>query len=134
MSNFYIYGFHLSEGESGFERKKTIAVIFCPREDIDEIALKEELKLFYEHNYIPDELHVIGGQYLIDQLTSVFITQESNVFQVIPKMPNDFSENRLWVYAFNENGKLTCIHNTSKKSVASYVKFTFMENLKKVKV
>jgi hypothetical protein len=109
MNNFFIYSYLTEEKDkfSDGKVKKSITVLFCPNQEIHETILQDEIRRFFEMNFQPDELHIIGGDYLKPQLLKVFVDDFSETFKSIPRLHNDFFTKNLFIETFDENGTLS---------------------------
>lgn len=101
MNNFYIYSSFRQENQA-----KSIVVLFCPEEIIDEIALKNELKKYFQRHILPDEFIIIGGAYLEADLTNYFIYNVKDTFVNVNKVYQPDLLNSITVFSFNEIGQL----------------------------
>jgi hypothetical protein len=109
MNNFYIYKFNYTKKEGGNDKVISASVIFCDREIINEDNLKEEIRKFYEMNYQTDEIYVIGGEYQMDLLKSVFLERQNKTFIGIPKKQETHLADSLYILTFNKAGELQCV-------------------------
>lgn len=109
MNSFYIYSIFRQEGQA-----KSIVILFCPEEAIDEIALKNELKKYFQKHILPDEFIVIGGAYLEADLTKYFIDDVKDTFVNINKVHQPDLLKSITVYSYDKVGQLKEL--TKKKS------------------
>lgn len=109
MNSFYIYSIFQQESQA-----KSIVILFCPEETIDEITLKNELKKYFQKHILPDEFIVIGGEYLEADLTKYFIDDVKDTFVNINKVHQPDLLKSIIVYSFDEVGHLKAL--TKKKS------------------
>lgn len=122
MNNFYIYKFNYQEKREGIDKTISATVIFCDREEINQENIKEEIRKFYEKNYQTDEIYVIGGEYLKDQLIDVFQTNQDKTFIGIPKRQDTFLNEHLYLLTFDKHGTLKCHDKKiSKAFLAKYL-------------
>ncbi|NHN24953.1 hypothetical protein FIA58_004610 [Flavobacterium jejuense] len=107
MNSFYIYRFeHKKNNENGENYDSSTTVIFCPGESINNTNLQTEIRLFYEKYHHTDEIIVIGGNNIKDELIENFITNQSDTFKYLHKVDKDYLASHLFVFAFNANGSL----------------------------
>jgi len=106
MKHFYIYRFDYREN------KKSISstVIFCDNTIINEAALVSDIGLFYESHPQTDKVIVIGGAYLKNLLLKVFVEDMDKTFIRIPKKQETSFSTNLFLYTFDNKGKLTCVY------------------------
>jgi len=114
MNNFYIYRFeHKKENENRENYDSSTTVIFCPGESINNTNLQTEIRLFYEKHHHTDEIIVIGGQNVKDELIKNFITNQSDTFKYLHKVDKDYLASNLFVFAFDIDGALISLNSRS---------------------
>ena len=117
MPNFYIYssGYDI-ENEHEEQVFCSVTVIFCDRETIEPLTLQSEIKTFYEANYQTEQIFVIGGKFSEAPLQKIFIDNQSTTFKDIPKLQRDHLSESLFLFAYDKDGKLSCVNKTKSFS------------------
>jgi len=100
MDNFFIYQYFVNQKD----RQNLSLVIFCSGLSIDVPTLKERLRDFFRRNPPPKKIFVIGGEYLKDRLSSVFVKDKEGLFDVIPNYL--IRNNEITVCYFDSSGVL----------------------------
>lgn len=114
MNNFYIYRFvHKLENENGEKYDSSITVIFCPGESINNTNLQTEIRLFYEKYHHTDEIIVIGGENIKDELIENFINNQEDTFKYLHKVDKNFLDSSLYLFAFNAEGRFNSLNGKS---------------------
>jgi len=112
MNNFYIYRFvYRKENDSKEKCDTSATVIFCPGEDINHINLQTEIKLFYEKHHHTDEIYVIGGVNIKNELKQAFVDNKNETFKYLYKVDKDFLDTSLNILVFGKDGVLKSINN-----------------------
>lgn len=128
MNSFYIYSIFRQEGQA-----KSIVILFCPEETIDELTLKNELKKFFQKHILPDEFIVIGGDYLEKDLTKYFIDDVKETFVNINKVHQPDLLKSITVYSFDIVGQLKKLtkRDSSKEKCKLYIQEGLINIFKK---
>ena len=114
MNNFYIYRFvNKKENENGENYDSSTTVIFCPGESINNTILQTEIRLFYEKHHHTDEIIIIGGENIKEELIENFITNQSDTFKYLHKVDKDFLNSNLFLFAFDADGSLISLNGKS---------------------
>lgn len=109
MPNFYIYtASYKKENLYNEQVPCSVTILFCDRDNIEEANLQYEIKQFYETNYQTDEIFVIGGECNFSRLNEVFIEKQLETFKDIPKLQADHLAESVFLFTFNQDGKLQC--------------------------
>ncbi len=99
MSDFYIYSTKYNkiydEAESP---SRSITVIYCSNDFINEKNIQNEIKLFYEKEYQTDDVIVIGCNHALNILKKVFINSHLETFKHIPKLQSEHLLSNLLIY------------------------------------
>ncbi len=127
MSNFYIYSLKIKEKAT---EHKSVSVLFCHGTSIDHKKLEQEIKEFYEVHTQTDYFLVIGGEYLKEDLTDIFITKAEETFRFIPKAQKEHLQKHLFLLTFNSKGFLKEINN--KNSLTNFYSEIVNVGLKKI--
>lgn len=101
MNSFYIYSILDTSPDA-----ESVVVLFCPEEFIDQVALKSELKKYFQKYILPDKLIVIGGDYLEKDLKKNFIDNVEETFINVNKIYKPDLVKSIDVFLFDVNGKL----------------------------
>ncbi|WP_185212825.1 hypothetical protein [Sphingobacterium mizutaii] len=118
MNSFYIYSIFRQEVQA-----KSIVILFCPEETIDEITLKNELKKYFQNHILPDEFIVLGGAYLEADLTKYFIDNVKDTFLNINKVYQPDLLKSITVFSFDKAGQLKELTNKkgNKEKCSLYI-------------
>lgn len=118
MNSFYIYSTLRQEDQA-----KSIVILFCPEETIDEITLKNELKKYFQKHILPDEFIVVGGTYLETDLKKYFIDDVKDTFVNINKVHKPDLLKSITVFSFDEVGQLNELtkNKSSKEKCSLYI-------------
>ncbi|UFH57575.1 hypothetical protein [Spirosoma sp. KNUC1025] len=113
MPNFYIYPATYEKDNTYNEQILcSVTILFCDRDNIEEANLQFEIKQFYESNYQTDEIFVIGGEFNFPRLNEVFVEKQLETFKDIPKLQSDHLAQSVFLFTFNQDGKLQCRNKT----------------------
>lgn len=123
MNNNYIYKFNYTVvNEQEIEATISCTVIFCYQSRIFSEDISKEIKEFYQSNYQTDQIVVIGGEYLKQQMIDIFIDHQDDTFIGIPRRNEIFLNENLFLLTYDEFGKLDLFHNC-ELSETFYKKF-----------
>lgn len=107
MNNFYLYRFvYDKQNENGDTYPCSATVIFCPGESINKNNLQTEIKLFYEKHHHTDEIFVIGGKNIKDEVKKIFSEHRDDVFKFLYKVEKDFLDQNLHIVTYDKKGVL----------------------------
>lgn len=109
MNDFFIFSFEWKS------RSKTYSLIFCPREKIRVESLRSEIRLFYEDHAFTDELIILGGEYLKDELVRHFFDMRHQTFEYAPTHLRENLDSAISIFVFGEKGNLQRIKGKNYK-------------------
>ncbi|MEQ9229099.1 MAG: hypothetical protein RIF46_00340, partial [Cyclobacteriaceae bacterium] len=111
MNKYYIYKFeYTTQSAEGLNPSSSCTVIFCHQLEINGQEIRDEIRSFYESHYQTDQIVVIGGKYLEQQMIKVFIDDQDQTFIGIPRRQDVHLNENLFLASFNENGTLRVFH------------------------
>lgn len=130
MKSYYIYEVITPSKIEG-KPPSSFVIIFCPDKSIDEQRLKSEVKEFFQQHILPDDIVVIGGSYLKDDLNKFFIKNASQTFNNINKVHKSHFEDSISVLSFDESGTLTPLKERKQRDEVFYQEL-LSEGLRKI--
>jgi hypothetical protein len=102
---YFIFSFHYRVGaKTEHPIQKWATIIFCPDTDIEISALKSDLKEYYQSHRLADDIIVLAGDYLAEQVKIAFIEQHDDTFDRPFGYNEDFWKKHLKIFLFNETG------------------------------
>ncbi|MBT1696079.1 hypothetical protein KK083_04270 [Fulvivirgaceae bacterium PWU4] len=84
-------------------------VIFCAGTQLYIKQLKKQLREFFSKNLPPNEIYIIGGDYLKDELTAEFISKRSEIFDVIRSFETTGKQTK--ILCFSSEGNMLDLKN-----------------------
>ncbi|MBT1687387.1 hypothetical protein [Dawidia soli] len=132
MNNHYIYKFNYTEKESGVDTVVSATVIFCDRDQINQITLAAAIKKFYEHNAQSDKIFVIARIGMEAVITKTFVEELDTTFKGIPKRQETHLIDNLFLATFKQSGDLNLIYPVSRKIPTGFLKNYINEGLQSI--
>lgn len=98
MKNFYIF--------SGTYSAESYTVIFCAGDSVNKGHLNAELKEYFQKETLPDDIYVVGGNYLETEMQQIFIEEFDDTFLHVNKFANPKLHESINIFSFDNKGEL----------------------------
>lgn len=114
MNSYYLFSFSYTDLSSEEPKEVSVTIIFCDRPTIDQDAVTNDIRQFFETHYQTDEIYVLGSSFLKSEMQRIFKnpTQQSETFIGIPRREDTHLDQNLYLITFESNGKLSCSDKT----------------------
>lgn len=115
MKNFYIYsGTSTSHSSSDSE---SYAVIFCSGDTIETAHINRELKEYFQKESLPDDIYIIGGNFLEGAMIRMFVDDFDKTFLHINKVTSPNLNASISIYTFDQWGTLNAVRERKKRDL-----------------
>lgn len=116
---YLIFSFHYFVDENtDHPLQKWATVIFCPDSNIETSALKSDLQEYYRSHRLADDIIVLAGNYLKDQVKRAFIDDHAKTFERPFGYNEQFWQKHLKIYLFDKSGAFKSYNKNSGNQVA----------------
>jgi len=110
MNSHYLFSLRYIDRSRDEPKSTSATIIFCDRPNIDQEAVTQDIRLFFETHYQTDEIYVLGPNFLQSEMHQIFKdpTQQDETFIGIPRREETHLDQNLHLITFDEKGTIYC--------------------------